>query len=787
MEGLIQVETIVRTIARNLDTGDYLNFKRINKLTYKDHLNNEFDDQYFTAKLRCLGLQRSELTNNNLVDNATITSINIFDEIKTFKEGNSLETFKIFYKTFNTYCNKLSNNNLSNFFSVKYDSDPYLQIVILQNIELYINSIRVNDFKSFTEIYNALNIYKNLFVTSCLNEMEIKYKNKEYDQVANFFKILFKANEDNVAIDFYNSKVEYPVVTDINPDTTSWDEMFLNLLFDPLRAFVNEQITLIDKLFDLNYPMVITFYENFVQQSLLNVINLLLNEEICTKDFFLEKFPQIYFKIIDKFCSTLTESRNSKLVDDKKSFRELLKNTLNVYLEPKILNYLNQSTTNFEQKLNNQFKNFQLEQKDDIIKNNLSSIGETQVSNSDSVENKNAFLNSFSKIFKLSKLSTKSTQTTSVSQLNDKLNSLVSKNFQTIKKFLNLELSFNIIQQTHDQIELFLKFKDTDSDSNLNLYINSSCENIFKILIDTLNENHIRPAFRNAIAVLENYNLDEMESIEQEKKEQSLEPLVNFAELINTGDIILQMISIFYKNEILRRKIISDDSSKEEHSNKAIFLQNNLIQAKKKLETTIDNFVANGLNIGINRLIDHIHHTFKTTQLPTDYYPGNKNELTLEIKPTLCCTKVISILDSHCFLLNGATDKGTIDVYQQEIGKRFFQTLVEHIKTQIISTEGAIFLICDMNQYYEFINKKLRQKSILPYFKALKNVGNLYLIDGKDSKELGKLIGDLSKFEGIFSQEEIYEFVQRRQDWLIVKRDVEKVMYGLGIKDCVVM
>ena len=75
---------------------------------------------------------------------------------------------------------------------------------------------------------------------------------------------------------------------------------------------------------------------------------------------------------------------------------------------------------------------------------------------------------------------------------------------------------------------------------------------------------------------------------------------------------------------------------------------------------------------------------------------------------------------------------------------------------------------------------------VLPLFQSLKKVGNLYLISGEDSKAIGKLVSDLSKFNGIFNQEEIYEFVQRRKDWLVVKKDVEKVMYGLGLGDCLI-
>jgi recyclin-1 len=105
----------------------------------------------------------------------------------------------------------------------------------------------------------------------------------------------------------------------------------------------------------------------------------------------------------------------------------------------------------------------------------------------------------------------------------------------------------------------------------------------------------------------------------------------------------------------------------------------------------------------------------------------------------------------------------------------------------MISSTGAIILISDLNLYYDFIINVLRQKNITPLFVGLKEVAQLYLIQTKDSKELGKLIGDLNKFNGIFKQEEIYEFVQRRTDWFKIKKDVEKAMYGLGLIDCVIM
>ena len=70
---------------------------------------------------------------------------------------------------------------------------------------------------------------------------------------------------------------------------------------------------------------------------------------------------------------------------------------------------------------------------------------------------------------------------------------------------------------------------------------------------------------------------------------------------------------------------------------------------------------------------------------------------------------------------------------------------------------------------------------MLPLYQALIKIGNIYLISGDDSKSIGKLVSDLSKFNGIFSQEEIYEFVQRRQDWPIIKNMLKKLCMGLDL------
>lgn len=89
----------------------------------------------------------------------------------------------------------------------------------------------------------------------------------------------------------------------------------------------------------------------------------------------------------------------------------------------------------------------------------------------------------------------------------------------------------------------------------------------------------------------------------------------------------------------------------------------------------------------------------------------------------------------------------------------------------------------DMNHYFKFI-QTLKNNELLLYFKAFRELSQIYLIDPSDSKELAAVIADGDRFYGIWRVEEVYEFAERRADWYQVKKEVERAMYGIG---CTVM
>lgn len=840
MDDLLKVPEIVTNIASYLSTVDYLSFQQVNKRVYAI-INGKNDSKYWSLKLTRMGLQQvhsNEEEEITLLDeNDDQNSLRIFEIYKSFTAQNSKNIFVKFYRCYNSYARKLYNNNLANFFPTSYSNDPLKQTKILNFIKKY-NFSNKNDIETFTRIETNFNILREIFINSVLKESELNYQSNNLAAVARFMKILLISNEESNAIEFFKSKADLPPSLTVLPSN---DELFwaeqpreedsggstvifnsknLDTFLNQLRDFLNEKIKLADILFKDEFPVILQFIEFFIQDILLDILNNIL---LSYSEFLKENgkdskanyecVPELYFTFIKKFDTELNDSVNAGA-----NFRKVVRDLLNLYLEPFVVNYMNQTTRVFESLINSQLANYDTQVQDkqreqnakiyntlkdqtdassasnNELPNDLSIITETSktvpeadskpstihqsVHSTDISNDKLDFLSSFTKIFKFS--NNENQRLKQQLQLAYNLN-LISNNLQNIKSLISLDLCYKILQETSEKTDQIYKFHTIES---LLPLIKLRCQEIFKILITQLNKNHVKPAFEKAILLLQKYNPNEIEQIEIKFNSLSpantqVEPLVQFTELINIGDIILQMISIFYKNELIPKKII--DKNKD-------FL-NDVIQLKKNFETSIDDFVAEGLNIGINKLMDEISFVFKTLQLPDDYNPPppSRNSPIRDIKPTKCAIRVVELLSNHCFLLTGATDKGTIDVYQQEIGERFFNEIVKHLKKCFISTEGAIWLICDLNYFYDFIANKLKQKNVVPYFVGLKSIGQLYIISGKDSKELGKLISDLGKFNGIFTQEEIYEFVQRRSDWVRVRKDVEKVMYGLGIRDCCIM
>ncbi|KAI1131988.1 exocyst complex component Sec10-like protein [Nemania abortiva] len=347
---------------------------------------------------------------------------------------------------------------------------------------------------------------------------------------------------------------------------------------------------------------------------------------------------------------------------------------------------------------------------------------------------------------------------------------LMANRLEGIKSLFSIEVALDLVHAAKESLGRAAKFVRLGG--QMGEEAREQCEAIFVVLVKVLGQTHVKNGFAKAVDHLSRYNPREI----SDHSQTAVAPLVIFIELVNVGDIISQMIEVFYEQQLAAPKI----ADKNDFMDPAGL-------AKKKFEQMLDENVAAGLNKGIDVLMDEVEYLCATTQLPTDYNPlpapGNGLSNGSDIGPTVTARRITELVSSHTKMLTGSTEKTMLDVFNGEVGLRLFTALCKHLKRQRISTEGAVNLIADMTMYFEYI-RTLKNQDLLVYFKALRELSQIYLIDARHAKEMATIIADGDRFGGIFRAEEVYEYAERRADWYQVKRNVERAMYGL---ECQIM
>ncbi|KAF9932548.1 F-box protein: endocytic membrane traffic, recycling ReCYcling 1 [Mortierella antarctica] len=326
---------------------------------------------------------------------------------------------------------------------------------------------------------------------------------------------------------------------------------------------------------------------------------------------------------------------------------------------------------------------------------------------------------------------------------------------EEMNSLLSVELALHLIHLDKDALQRLSAFAGLGG--VLGGRVQKTIESVFIALLRSMGQQHIKPGFTAAIQQLGRYKPSTTHG-------GGVTPLMDFFELVHVADLILQMVQVYYAEEMCK------------HIDKMDFL-NEANKEKKAFERMIDDGVAAGLDKSIEVLIGQVQFILTTMQLPTDYNPDENTDI--ELQATQACREAVTCLTTHTKMLVGCTDKHTLDVFFQEVGLRLFNCLTKHLRSNIVSSQGGFVLICDLNHYYNFI-AGLKQPTLTPNFLALKELGNLFII--QSPSDLKQLIHDMERFGGILRVEDVFEFAEMRSDWKSIQRIVERDRL-----DCVVM
>jgi len=256
---------------------------------------------------------------------------------------------------------------------------------------------------------------------------------------------------------------------------------------------------------------------------------------------------------------------------------------------------------------------------------------------------------------------------------------IMKSKMEGIRSLFSIEIALGLVHSAKSSLERAAQFVRLGGE--FGAAAKRQCQAIFVALLRILGHSHVIIGFDKAVDHLSNYRPREHE----ERDQSGVEPLVTFLELVNVGDLILQMVDVFYEQELIGTSL-TDRNDFLDPANKE----------KKKFEQMLDERVAAGLNKGIDVLMEEVDYILATRQLATDFNPGvsaDPHRQTMDVSVSPAAASIVDVVSSHTQMLVGSTDKSTLDVFNQEVGLRLFTALCKHLKRQRISVEGSLKLI----------------------------------------------------------------------------------------------
>ena len=258
---------------------------------------------------------------------------------------------------------------------------------------------------------------------------------------------------------------------------------------------------------------------------------------------------------------------------------------------------------------------------------------------------------------------------------------IMNSRLEGIRSLFSIEVALHLVHAAKASIEraaTFIKIEGHFGED-----ARKQCELIFVLLLQILGSRHVQAGFDQAVDHLSKYNPRSTESSPGQTR--SVTPLVTFLELVNVGDLIQQMLDVFYEQELIATGL----------TDRSDFLSP-AVKEKKRFEQMLDERVAAGLNKGIEVLMAEVEYVCATTQKPEDFNPGVAGGVSpevVDVGPSETAKQIVDVLSSHTKMLVGSTDKTMLDVFNQEVGLRLFTALCKHLKRQRISVDGSIKLI----------------------------------------------------------------------------------------------
>lgn len=667
----------------------------------------------------------------------SVTGLTVFSQVHSVR-GHARQEFAKIYKVLAPlYIDAVKCKNHTDARVFRAYRDPNQQAQMLANLSRFANSDTSQGWKQRVDTFNALT---EAFENAVFREFEQGLDVEDYQgKLHKYALVLVSLNGGQKGVELFISR--NPVISSKDrivspksalnqhvPGGSLVEQSFK--FFSNLSTAFNKQVTIIDQVFPASVNAIVPFLRRLGKEVISEYLTTLLDEAH-------RKNVELYLKAVSaayeqsfNFAASLRPGRDSG--DD---FYETVDEIIADAFEPHIDLYLNEELGFFKSTSDAEVGGWekQLSEQD-------ASMQSMYMSNVNRQADKRDFLTSFKKVVMLpvnvlptfpisspfggktaNALVNGETLVTSqpatsqpstrpstpgimnITPLNNNRFSttvpeppttelaakaaIMNSRLEGIRSLFSIEVALNLVHAAKSSIERAAVF--VKAGGHFGRDARHRCKLVFVLLLQTLGTRHIKSGFDQAVDHLSNYN--PRESSDQGRS--GVTPLVTFLELVNVGDLIQQMLDVFFEQELIATKLTDRND----------FLDP-AVKEKKRFEQILDERVAAGLNKGIEVLMAEVEYVCATTQKPEDFNPaatGSSSSDVIDIGPSQAAKQVVEVVSSHTKMLVGSTDKNMLDVFNQEVGLRLFTVLCKHLKRQRISVDGAIVLI----RFVSFISR----------------------------------------------------------------------------------
>lgn len=592
--------------------------------------------------------------------------------------------------------------------------DPQHQAQVLSQLQAF---SKCDNTENWRERIVRLQEAVSMFETAALKEFRQGYETEDIDgAMRKYARVLCTLNGGGSAVELFihhnhlvTRKSEFARVADcIDPSTNRVKLQQTQVFFTRLSVAYNEEVSIINRIFPPSTKVASPFVQKVGQDVLYPFLTAVFDELHRTNvESYLNAVSVTFVQ-----CQNLSESL-LPIQDAQDSFDEFLDSVISSVYEPHIDLYLAEELDHFRK-----LSEAGVEDWDRQLSEQAASTESFLMSNVNRQADKRDFLSSFKKVimapvnilpsFSSNKSNeTKSDQDSIASDASSSLKSpsrfstisspapitvsevpttelaakaaLMKSKMEGIRSLFSIEVALSLVHSAKSSLERAAQFVKIGGETGV--AAKQQCQAIFVALLRILGHRHVIVGFNRAVDHLSNYRPRE----QGERDQSGVEPLITFLELVNVGDLILQMMDVFYEQELVGSKLTDRND-----------FMDPAVKEKKKFEQMLDERVATGLSKGIDVLMEEVDYILAIRQLATDFNPGISTDpyrQTMNVGVTEAANAVVDVVSSHTQMLVGSTDKSTLDVFNQEVGLRLFAALCKHLKRQRISIEGSLRLI----------------------------------------------------------------------------------------------